>query len=614
MEKCRFHTSGYFSGAAGAKKTGPAQRGSQKEPFCGIGVKKMIKTLRKLFGLLDKQSKVKFPLILVMMLIETLFEAVSISLIVPLVSAMMDENIMTGNSLVSSVCAFFRIGDQRTFIIFCSGAIIAVFLVKNIFMFVECRVRYDFICRARHTVQKRIFSSILDRPYEFFLNAQSGEIIREVSDDCNRTFNLFGALMDVCANVFLAAGIAIVLLTIDPGMTAVVMLMMLVLSVILIKIVKPTLRKQGSLLVRYATRNYKNLIEAVQGIKTVKITRSQPYFNEEFCKNGEKVIEADQKNTVLNRVPHAVTEFVCVATVLLYILVRYLNGADINALIPTIGAFSLASLKLAPSVRIIVNAYYAVAFNEEALNKVAENYKKAGEAVPARISVTEKPKESIELSHVTYRYPGSDKKILDDASLTIPVGSSVGIMGVSGIGKTTTADVLLGLLRPREGSIAFDGREIEADADGYPIRIGYVPQTVFLLDDTIRKNIAFGVPEEEIRDDRIREVIKTALLEELIASLPNGIDTDIGENGVRLSGGQRQRIGIARALYHDPDLLIFDEATSSLDLETEAGVLQSIWALQGKKTMLIIAHRPQTVKGCDRIYRMENGKLIHDEQ
>ncbi len=573
----------------------------------------MIKTLKKLYGLLDKRKKSVFPLILIMMFAETLFEALSISLVVPLITSIMDKDILTGNPLVSAICSFFYIENQSTFVVFCIAALIGVFLIKNIFMLIECRIRYDFICKSRHIVQRKIFSDILNRPYEYFLNAQSGAIIREVSDDCNRTFNLLGTLMDVCSNFLLTVGIAVVLFVINPSMTLVVMLMMAGLSVLLVTVVKPTLKKQGRILVEHATKNYKNLLEAVQGIKIVKITRTQPYFNEEFRKNGEKVIEADRKNTVIHRIPHAVTECVCVSTVLLYVLLLYLNNSDINNLISTVGAFAVASLKLIPSVKVIIGAYYAIAFNEAAVDKVSENYCSIRENASEKPLSEMKLKKSIELRNVTYQYPDSDRKVLDNASLTIPVGKSVGIIGLSGIGKTTSADVLLGLLFPKQGKIAFDDMEVDVNIDHYPIRIGYVPQSIYILGDTIKNNIAFGVPEEEIREDVIREVIKAAQLEEFVASLPDGIDTDIGENGVRISGGQRQRIGIARALYHDPDLLIFDEATSALDLKTEEGVLRSIEALQGKKTMLIIAHRPQTLKGCDFIYRMEDGRFIHDK-
>lgn len=574
----------------------------------------MLKTLKKLLSLLDGKQKAAFPLILLMMFIETLFEAIGISLIVPLVSAIMDENIVDDNPVVAAFCSIFQINSQRTFIICCIASLIAVFVVKNIFMLIECLVRNNFIYKARHIVQRKIFSSVLNRPYGCFLNAQSGEIMREVTDDCDRTFSLFGSLMDVCANFILVICITVVLMLINPSMTIVAIVMMAVLSFVLIVLVRPTLKKQGGIFLKYATRYYKNILEAVQGIKTVKITKSRQYFYEEFRKNGEKVVEAGRKRVVINRIPYAVTECVCVSSVLIYVLIQYLNEVDITVLIPAIGAFAFASLKLIPSVRMIINAYYAIAYNEEAVDKVVGNVIRINDCDSEKPVEMLKLKNQIELRNVTYQYPNSDRKILDHASLTIPVGKSVGIMGLSGIGKTTSVDVLLGLLSPQEGCIAFDGREVDINIDNYPIQIGYVPQSLFILNDTIRSNVAFGVPEDEIRDDVVWDVIKTAQLDDFVNALPDGIHTDIGENGVRISGGQRQRIGIARALYRDPDLLIFDEATSSLDLKTEASVLDAIESLHGKKTILVIAHRPQTVEKCDHIYKMVDGKFVYDER
>lgn len=570
----------------------------------------MTKTLIKLLQLLDKKNKRNFPLIFLMMLVEIVLETVGISLVVPLISSIMDENIISKNELIGSVCGFFHIYDHRSLIISCIVALICVYVFKNIFILIECKVRYGFICESRYNVQKKIFRSILDRPYEYFLNAQTGEIIREVADDCNRTFSLFGSLIEVYANIFLTVGIVAVLFVIDPKMTLVVMSMMALLSLILVLIIRPVLKKQGSILVKYATENYKNLLEAVQGIKIVKITRSKDYFNEEFKKNGKKVIEADMKNNVINRIPSALIEAVCVTTVLLYVLFVFVSGNDINELIPSSGAFVVASLKLIPSVNKVINAYSAIAYNKESVDKVYENYSKISDEDVHTDFERLVLKDRIELKDITYRYPNSDRKILNDASLTIPVGKSVGIMGLSGIGKTTAADVLLGLLFPENGSIAFDDKVMKVDIDNYPINIGYVPQTIYIRDDSIRSNIAFGIPDADIDDDKINEVIKTAQLEDYIEKLPEGINTLIGENGIRVSGGQRQRIGIARALYNDPDLLIFDEATSALDLETEACIMRSINALHGTKTMLIIAHRPQIIEGCDYIYKMVDGRFV----
>ena len=220
--------------------------------------------------------------------------------------------------------------------------------------------------------------------------------------------------------------------------------------------------------------------------------------------------------------------------------------------------------------------------------------------------------KEIELKDIVYAYPNTEKLIFDKADLTIPVGASVGIVGTSGAGKSTVVDILLGLLEVRSGQILADGQDVKESYRAWLKNIGYIPQMIFMLDDTIRKNVAFGVPEDKIDEDRLWEVLKEAQLDEFIKTLPEGLDTGIGERGIRLSGGQRQRIGIARALYNNPEVLILDEATSALDNDTEAAIMESINRLHGKKTLIIIAHRLQTIEKCDMVYRVENGKAVRE--
>lgn len=573
----------------------------------------MIRTFKKIFGLLDKGDKKLLPFIVIMVIIEALFEMLGVSLVVPFIALVIDKNIINNNQYIKSFCAILNINDYEILVVLCIVALIFVYIIKNAFMLIECSSRYNFICNSRHKVQKQIFNSILDRPYEYFININSSEIIREVSDDCNKTFEVLGSLLDVLANLFLAIGIIVIIFIIEPIMTVVVIIMVSILSFFLIFVVKPVIREHGKKLIKYATLNYKNVLETVQGIKIIKVTHSKGYFFDEFKINGEKVIEADRKNIVVNRIPHVLTETVCVITILIYILVLFMNGVDLKNLVPILGAFIFSSLKLIPSANKIINSYTSIAFNEEPINNVVKNYEQS------KLNCVKIPiekidlKNSIELIDITYKYPNTERKILDKACLTIPVGKSVGIIGHSGIGKTTAIDIILGLLAKNEGCIKFDGKILDTCIDNYPINIGYVPQYIYIRDDTVASNIAFGVKKDDINYEKIIECIRASKLNNFVSSLDNGIYTSIGENGVKISGGERQRLGIARALYNNPDLLVFDEATSSLDLETEAGVLQSIEDLQGKKTILIIAHRPQAIKWCDYIYRIVDGKFINEK-
>lgn len=319
----------------------------------------------------------------------------------------------------------------------------------------------------------------------------------------------------------------------------------------------------------------------------------------------------------MRSIPRLLIEMISVCSVLTMIVIMILQGKAIETLIPTLGAFALAAVKLLPSANRIVVALNDIAYKEPALNKLLENLELLECNVPEEGSLL-KPSEQkckvehqIELKGITYSYPNSDKIVLQNADMMIPVGKSVGIMGTSGAGKTTAVDILLGLLQPQKGQVLVDGVDIQKNYAGWLSHIGYIPQMIFLLDDTIRANVAFGIPEEEIDDQKVRRALEEAQLGEFVRDLPQGLNTQIGERGVRLSGGQRQRIGIARALYPDPNVLIFDEATSALDNETEAALMESINSLHGRKTMVIIAHRLQTIQGCDLVYRIEDGKIVN---
>jgi ABC-type multidrug transport system fused ATPase/permease subunit len=292
------------------------------------------------------------------------------------------------------------------------------------------------------------------------------------------------------------------------------------------------------------------------------------------------------------------------------------NGVSAASLLPQITAFGVAAVRLIPSINRINTQMTNIAYCQPSLDYVYENvdftkYKQAGRYVPDAPK-NETPivvDDDIRLKDVSYRYPNTEKMILDHADMTVPIGKSVGVVGPSGAGKSTAIDIFLGLLRPQEGRVECRDRDVMDNYRSWLSHIGYIPQTIYLSDDSIRDNIAFGVPEEEIDDDRIWQVLKEAQMEEFVKKLPDGLDTSTGDRGIRISGGERQRLGIARALYHNPDVLVFDEATSALDNATEKAVMEAIDSFHGKKTMLIIAHRLNTIENCDYIYKVENGKI-----
>ncbi len=319
----------------------------------------------------------------------------------------------------------------------------------------------------------------------------------------------------------------------------------------------------------------------------------------------------------MTNIPRLLIETVSIAGILLYVAISVIAGVNLNTLLPLISAFALAAMRLLPSVN-RVNTYMAnIAYYEPALNYIYDNVNvlklREQEAYQLNDNGNRDKKltlkDEISLEHITFHYPNTDKYIFKDAVMKIPVGKSIGVVGASGAGKTTIVDVLLGLLGLQDGTINSDGVDVLDYYEEWLSHVGYIPQTIYMLDDSIRNNIAFGVDEKDISDDRVWEVLKEAQLKEFVEELPDKLDSQIGERGVRISGGQRQRLGIARALYHNPELLIFDEATSALDTDTETAIMDAIERLHGQKTMVIIAHRLRTIENCDMIYEVKDEKI-----
>ncbi len=347
------------------------------------------------------------------------------------------------------------------------------------------------------------------------------------------------------------------------------------------------------------------------------MTHTEAFFEENYEKSGRRTIQAEKWNSVLGNIPRLLIEMVSVCSMLALIAIMIYKGREIETLITSLGAFAMAAVKLLPSANRVVGALNAIAYQEPALDKMLENLQIL-ESEDGRSTIEEAAEKKtspltlereISLQNISYSYPNSEQHVLKQAQMSVPVGKSVGIVGTSGAGKTTAVDIMLGLLNPQEGWVLADGVDVMSNYTEWLSHIGYIPQTIFMLDDTIRANVAFGMKREDQTDEQVWYALEEAQLAEFVRSLPEGLDTQIGERGVRLSGGQRQRIGIARALYTNPELLIFDEATSALDNETEAAIMESINSLHGRKTMVIIAHRLQTIEGCDIVYRVKDGKI-----
>lgn len=579
------------------------------------------KIFKKLACILNKKEQKRIVGLGVLVLIGGLLEMLGVSMIIPLAQAVMDTERMQQNKYVKWVCDLLHIEDMNVFTILLLIAVILVFVIKNGYLLFLAYIQAKFVNSNQHKAGSYMLEEYLNRPYEFYLNADIPTIFRILDGDIPKVFQLLFSLIRMVTELVVAVCLFVLLMILDPMMTLLLLALFLVMTVIVVKVLKPVLNKIGeenqevqSVAGRWRTK-------AVYGIKDVKVLGRESFFASFYEKHTKRGMELTVKYSVLNNMPRTIIETVCIAGVLGYLAICIAMGGDVKEQLTSIVAFAVAAFRLMPSMNRINTYMTDIAFFEPSLNYVYDHvdftkYKENGKYVstPPENPEPVKVDADIVLKDISYTYPNTDKKILDHANMVIPYGKSIGVVGPSGAGKSTVIDIFLGLLQAQEGSICCGKRNV---MDNYPSwlgNIGYIPQAIYLSDDSIRDNIAFGVEKDKIDDARVWEVLEEAQMKKFVEALPEGLDTSTGDRGVRISGGERQRLGIARALYHDPDILVFDEATSALDNATEEAVMEAINSFHGRKTMVIIAHRLNTIEKCDVIYRVENGKIMEQKK
>lgn len=573
--------------------------------------------------LLDKKQKRKMVFLIFMMLIGAVLETLGVSAIYPVMNVVMEENAMDKHTYLQFVCRVFSIDNSRDLTILVMSSLIAIFAIKNIFLFFQQKVQLKFVYTNQFATSRRMMINFMQRPYEYYLNADTAVIQRNITSDVNNMYGLILALLQLISELIVfVCLVAVVSISSDFWMSITVTALIVILLIIIKCVLKPIMKKAGEENQEYYSGLYKWIDQSVMGIKEIKIAGRENYFINEYSKCGAGYVGAVQRYNLYNATPRMLIETVAIAGMVLYMMLQVLAGTQVSDIVSQLGLLALVAVRLIPCANRINNHLTSIAYFEPFFMGVSDNLQEEirdesidynAETYLKKVDVAKLPvKEKIELKNVTYKYPNTDVLIFDNADMEIPVGKSVGIVGTSGAGKTTVVDILLGLLRLQSGEILADGVEVREHYKGWLKNIGYIPQTIFMIDSTIRKNVAFGYADEDIDDDRVWEALREAQLDEFVRGLPEGLDTSIGERGIRISGGQRQRIGIARALFEDPEVLVLDEATSALDNDTEAAIMESINMLQGRKTLIIIAHRLQTIEKCDMVYRIENGKAVRE--
>ena len=571
--------------------------------------------------LLDRKQKQKMILLVFLMLIGAVLETLGVSMILPVMNVVIEKNAVQNHRYLQVICDIFHIGydDTRTLMIFVMTGLIVIFAVKNIFLFFQQKVQLKFVYTNQFATSRRMMINFMERPYEYYLNADTSVIQRSITSDVNNMYGLILSLLQLVSEGIVFVCLVAVSLVTDVVMSITVAVLLVAALLIIKCVLKPIMRKAGEENQDYYSGLYKWIDQSVMGIKEIKIANKENYFINEYAKCGAGYVNAVQRYNLYNATPRLLIETVAIAGMILYVMISLLQGANVEEIMPQIGLLAVAAMRLIPCANRINNHLTSISYFEPFFMGVSDNlqqeirdenidYDEASYQKKIEVEKLE-IKEKIELRDIVYKYPNTEVLIFDHADMEIPIGKSVGIVGTSGAGKTTVVDILLGLLRLQSGEILADGVEVRDHYQSWLKNIGYIPHTIFMIDSTIRKNVAFGYADEDIDDEKVWRALKEAQLDEFVRGLPEGLDTGIGERGIRLSGGQRQRIGIARALFEDPEVLVLDEATSALDNETEAAIMDSINRLHGRKTLIIIAHRLQTIEKCDMVYRVENGKV-----
>lgn len=572
--------------------------------------------------LLDRKQKRSMVWIVLMMLVGGVLESLGVTMLVPIITVVIDPVQVERNKYLSAIYDALGLENTTQFAVVMLVAFVGIIVLKNVYLFFQQKMQLRFVYTNQFATSRRMMINFMQRPYEYYLNADTSVIQRNITSDVNNMYGLILSCLQLCSECIVFACLVGVLLAIDAQMIIMVAVLMVALLFLIKKVLKPIMVRAGQDNQDYYSGLYKWIEQSVMGIKEIKIANKENYFINEYAKCGAGYVNSVQKYNIYNATPRLLIETVCIAGMISYFIVIILRGAQVTELLPQLSALAMAAMRLLPSVNRINNYQTSISYFEPFFMGVSDNLqeeihdKKVSYAAEDYLQKKEveklEIKKEISLQDITYKYPNTDVLIFDHADMVIPVGNSVGIVGTSGAGKTTIVDILLGLLQIESGRILADGVEVREHYESWLKNIGYIPQTIFMIDSTIRKNVAFGYAEDEIDEEKVWRALKEAQLDEFVRGLPEGLDTSIGERGIRISGGQRQRIGIARALFEDPEVLVLDEATSALDNETEAAIMDSINRLHGRKTLIIIAHRLQTIEKCDMVYRVENGKATRE--
>lgn len=572
--------------------------------------------IKKLNEIFNKKQKLAFLGLFIIEFIGSLLELLGVSMLIPFMELVMEPERLMNKPTIVRITEVLGVNDSRGLIIWMVAIMIMIYAIKNLYLVFMTYIHQQVINRNRLEMELQMMTYYVRQPYMFHVRHNSAEMQRTILTDVGNVFEVLSNAFLLLSELLTSTMLIIMLIRIDVTITVVTILLLGLFILVYFKVFKRRLYEYGRIAQYYGAEGIRYIHQMFQGVKEIKVYRSENFFIDAFAYGRRRQISMMKRGAFFQTTPKYFMEMVTTCGVLGILFIKLMAGASITDLIVQLTVFAMAAYRVLPSANRITSEL-AFIFNTKAsvdlvYDAIHNDHitldKQLLELKPENQSINSaEVLGDVEMRHLSFRYPEGKDYILQDASLLIKGGTSVALKGPSGAGKTTTADIILGILEPTEGTICYNGTDIKELGKDWYNHVGYIPQSIYLSDDSIRTNVAFGIEKPD--DARVWKALEEAQLKEYVESLPDGLDSMIGENGVRISGGQRQRIGIARALYRNPEILILDEATSALDNETEKAVMESIDYLKGKKTLIIIAHRLSTLQNCDVVYEVKDGKI-----
>ena len=567
-----------------------------------------VETVKIVWKLFTNSDRVAFIRIVVMVIVGMFLETISLGIVVPIIGILTQDDYQQKYPFIVDI---FGNLSREELISAVMVAMVLIYVVRSLFLFWSLWIQKGFSASVSGRLSQSLFSIYLRQPYMFHLQRNSSTLMRNAKNATSVVTCGVDPFLVLLTDGLVAIAMFALLIAVEPVGTLAVLLVFGLSTFVFQRTTRRRIDNWGHQVDYHETKILQHLQEGFGGAKDVKVLGRENEFLSQHEKHLGESIRINRIYKVILTLPRSFMEIITIVGLCLLVVSMVVRGRELADIVPILGLFAAAAFRVMPSINRLLMATQTLIFNRSIIASVYEDFLLDSPDSPNTGSGN-KFATQLELTDVSFKYPTAATASLQNVSLFVKRGEAVGFVGPSGAGKSTLVDVILGLFAPTTGVVKVDGQDVQQNLRNWQNQIGYVPQAIYLTDDTLRRNVAFGLNDENIDDNLVRNAIRLAQLEEFVATLPEKLETVVGERGVRLSGGQRQRIGIARALYHNPSVLVLDEATSSLDTPTEHGVMEAVQALQGSKTVLIVAHRLSTVEYCDRLYKIENARITEE--